>query len=166
MGLWIAISTIFFLVAAALWDCRFHRIPNKLLLAGMLISGGLQLVSGWPGLSSWVMGFVLGMACLLPFYAFGGMSAGDVKLMAVVGGFVGVKVIWVAIYSLLAGGVIGLSIIVISGSLSDFLHRYWVVLSLRSYIPAAEDDVAHRRFPYAVAILCGTLTMFLLSFWN
>lgn len=166
MEFWIAISTVSFLVIAALWDYLFHRIPNKLLLVGIVLSGGLQVFGGWPGLSSWVLGFLLGMACLLPFYAFGGMSAGDVKLMAVVGGFVGAEVLWVAVYSLLAGGVIGISIIAISGSLPSFLHRYWVMASLRSYIPATEDDVARRRFPYAVAILCGALAMFAFSFWN
>jgi prepilin peptidase CpaA len=104
-------------------------------------------------------GLLAGFALFIPFYALGGMAAGDVKLMAVVGAYLGaVDTFWAGAFSLIAGGALGVLYLVYRGQFSRFMVRYWAMASLRTRIPAEENDAARHRFPYAVAIAIGTLT--------
>ena len=86
------------------------------------------------------------------------MAAGDVKLMAMVGTFMAPQqALAASLLALMAGGVGGLLLIAAHGQLRQTLARYAVVLGARRYLPPGADEVAGRRFPYAVAILIGTL---------
>ena len=99
------------LLAVAVWsDLRQRRIPNQLILAGLVIGVlGQAFLNGGAGFAMAIAGAFTGLVCLLPFYANGGMGAGDVKLMAVCGAFIGpLMVIVAAMASLIVGGIIGL----------------------------------------------------------
>ena len=67
------------LIVAAWIDGRQLRVPNWLtfpmVLTGIAYS---TWVGGWAGLGGSLLGTVVGLACLLPLYAVGGMGAGDV----------------------------------------------------------------------------------------
>jgi prepilin peptidase CpaA len=67
-----------------------HRIPNSLVIMALAL-GLIEQLTLAPtlGLAYWVGGAGTGLAIFLPFYIGGGMGAGDVKLMAAVGGFLG-----------------------------------------------------------------------------
>ncbi len=93
------------LLAAALIDLQCRRIPNALNAAG-LIGGGLVLLAGlcggragWPVLvpprppGEALLGLLLGggLLLLVGLVSRGGMGAGDFKLAAVIGLFVGFK---------------------------------------------------------------------------
>src|ERR1022692_3110667 len=86
-------------------DLRQHRIPNPLIIIGLILGFAFQLAAGaahgvWWGL----LGAALGLVCFMPFYALRAMGAGDVKLMAVVGFFLGPKgLLYAVVFSLLAG---------------------------------------------------------------
>jgi prepilin peptidase CpaA len=88
-----SVSTIILLVmliSAVYSDLRRHRISNMLVIMILFLGLASQLGSaGSPGIVSWAGGFAVGLAIFLPFYIGGGMGAGDVKLMAAVGGFLG-----------------------------------------------------------------------------
>src|SRR3954463_5543588 len=78
------------LVEAAVIDGLKLRVPNWLtfhLVIGGLIYGAW--VYGAQGLLWALAGTVVGLATLLPLYSIGGMGAGDVKLMAGVGAWMG-----------------------------------------------------------------------------
>src|SRR5258708_376980 len=94
------------LTAAAYTDLRSHRIPNKLIVLGLIMAGVFQLVaSGAHGLLSGFLAAALGLGCFMPLYALRAMGAGDVKLMAVVGFFTSPRgVLYAVVLSLLAGG--------------------------------------------------------------
>ncbi len=69
-------------------DLQAHRIPN--LLTGLAACAGLLLQAtqaGMPGLLMSLAGIAVGVLFMLPFYALGGMGAGDVKLMGAIGSF-------------------------------------------------------------------------------
>ena len=148
-----------FLVGAVIYDLISHRLPNLYLLLGIL--GGLLLqawTAGGGGVVAYGSGLLAGFALFLPFYALGGMAAGDVKLMAAVGSYVGVQgVLWAAAYSLMAGGVLGIVYLVYKGCFGQFVTRYLAMAATRSRIAAEENDAARHRFPYAIAIAIGTL---------
>lgn len=148
-------------------DLKAHRIPNLLTLGGTLIAvtGNLAVYSS-DGLVSSLLGLAVGFAIFLPSYLIGGMAAGDVKLMAMVGAFVGLKGAVLATgLSLLAGGVIGLAFLVVKGGVGVWLRRFSMTARLflatgnirLSYLAPAPGEPAALRFPYAVAITVGTL---------
>lgn len=103
----ILISLSITVLVAALIDLREQRVPNWLtgsaLLCGFVLHG---LEFGMAGLGFAGLGMLCGFALLIPFYAVGGMGAGDVKLMAVVGAHLGAyAVFWVFLVTGIVGGV-------------------------------------------------------------
>jgi prepilin peptidase CpaA len=144
----------------AVWtDARAHRIPNLLVLIGIALGITGQVVSdGWFGLGNGLLGALIGFAIFIPLYALGGMAAGDVKLMAMVGTFMAPQqALLASLLALMAGGVGGLLLIAVHGQLRQTLIRYTVMLGTHRYLVPAKDEVAGKRFPYAIAILLGTL---------
>jgi prepilin peptidase CpaA len=155
------------LAAAALIDLRSHRVPNWISLGGTVLALGLYIAlpgAGREGLLTGLGGCAVGLAIFLPFYIKGGMGAGDVKLMAMAGTFLG------PYHALLAAG-LGLGMGSLLG-LTILLYRHGALLMARRYlstfqcltvtgkwcyVPPAADEPAAQRFPYAAAIAIGTL---------
>lgn len=148
------------LLGAVIYDLVSHRLPNYFLLLGLLAAFAAQAwTAGWSGVVSGGEGLLVGFSLFLPFYVLGGMAAGDVKLMAVVGSLLGVTgALWAVAYSLIAGMLLGILYLVGKGELGKFMARYWAMAGIRSYIPAENKDAARHRFPYALAIACGTVS--------
>ncbi len=150
--------------AATLTDIRSHRIPNVLSLGGMALGLALQFwTQGAAGMLAGLGGIGIGLLIFIPFYALGGMAAGDVKLMGAVGAFLGpVETLLAVAFTLMAGGVLAFFVLVIRNGALDFLRRYLsiahclLVTGRISYIPPAQGEAAMTRFPYALAILTGT----------
>ena len=155
------------LLAAALVDMRRHRVPNLISLGGLVIALGLNtwlLGLGTQGLLSALGGVLVALLIFLPFYAMGGMGAGDVKLMAMVGAFVDPRHAMLAAgLSLAAGSLMGLAILLYRRGALLMARRYastfqcLAVTGKWSYVPPSVDEPAAVRFPYAIAIALGTL---------
>src|SRR5215467_6431570 len=114
-------------LAAAVYDVRFRRIPNWLNVTGVVL--GLTLNSFlYQGISPNVFGFAglffalkgLGLAFIVYvfLYALRAMGAGDVKLMAAVGAIVGWED-WFGIFVVTAivGGIMALLLVIMRGRL-------------------------------------------------
>ncbi len=155
------------LVSAALIDMRRHRVPNLISLGGLVLGLGLNvwlLGPGTEGLLAALGGVLLGLLVFLPFYATGGMGAGDVKLMAMVGAYLDpLHALLAAGLSLAAGSLMGLGILLMRRGTGCMARRYestfqcLAVTGKWSYVPPAADEPAAARFPYALAIALGTL---------
>lgn len=147
------------LLGAVVYDLVSHRLPNYYLLLGLLVGLYYQVdMVGWSGLRIGGEGFLVGFAVFIPLYILGGMAAGDVKLMAVVGSFLDAHaVLWAAAFSFLAGGIMGIGYLIYKKGLGRLVMRYYAMAVTRTHISAAADDVARHRFPYALAIATGTL---------
>jgi len=141
-------------------DLRRHRIPNFLVGLGLALGlAGQAYVGGIGGLGDGALGMLIGFGVFLPLYALGGMAAGDVKLMAMVGSFMTpLFALWTALFSLIAGGLCCLLLVLVRGQVQQTLGRYWLMLRAQAYLPAAADEVAGKPFPFSIAILLGTLT--------
>ncbi len=144
---------------AVVGDLRNHRIPNMLILLGLGLGLAGQVYSAeLTGLGYGVVGMFIGFDVFVPMYALGGMAAGDVKLMAMVGTFLTPhEALSAALLSLVAGGVCGMLIVLVRGQLKQTLQRYWLILTAQAYFAPEADEVAGKPFPYSVAILSGTL---------
>lgn len=107
----ISLFVLMVLLFIAAWcDVGSYRIPNNLIVIGILSGLLLRLMSnGWSDLVPGVIGLFIGMLVLLPMYWLHVMGAGDVKLMGMTGVFLGpghVLGAWLA--TLLVGGVLAL----------------------------------------------------------
>jgi prepilin peptidase CpaA len=156
---------IVLVVIAAGWDLATRRIPNVLTfgaaLAAFFVHG---YVAGWSGLGASLAGWAVGVAFFLPFFALSGMGAGDVKLLAAVGAWIGAATtVWVALYSSIAGGVMALVVAAFSGYLMQAytnlfgLLMHWRVAGIR---PAPELMLSTHQGPrlaYAVPMLAGLM---------
>ncbi len=144
---------------AVVSDVRRHRIPNFLIALGLVLGLASQAFSaGITGLGDGLLGLLIGFGVFLPLYALGGMAAGDVKLMAMVGSFLAPHpALWTALFSLIAGGLCGLLLVLARGQAQQTLGRYWLMLRARTYMAAGPDEIAGKPFPYSIAILLGTL---------
>lgn len=84
------------LLGIAVTDARHYLIPDEFSLGGLVIGLLLSLRGGWDGLIFAMIGAAVGFALLLAV-AYGGekvfgkeaMGGGDIKMMAMVGAFVG-----------------------------------------------------------------------------
>jgi len=155
-----AAAFLFFAVAS---DLRFHRIPNWLTFPALLAA---LLASPWMGATSGpleaALGAALGFALLVGPYALGGMGAGDVKALMVLGAWLGpVSVFGAAVWAVIAGGVFGLMMLALRGELGAYARRWGRTLfntltSRRfSYEPPAAGSIASGGIPFAAAIAVG-----------
>jgi len=160
------------LVAAVVTDLRFRRIPNALVLVGMTLAfvthsftlamGSLPLA----GRTLWapLTGLLTGLASLFPLYLLRATGAGDVKLMGMVGAFIGVEpVLTATFYTFLAGGLLSLVFMLGRGVAAQtlanvrFLLTDWVLrASSGQGARLAPLHTTAARLPYAVAIALGT----------
>jgi prepilin peptidase CpaA len=169
-------------LTAAVWhDIKSRRIPNRLIVLGSLAaialhvsvqpgSGLFHAHAGGLGLLHSLAGFGVGLLLLLPFYALKTLGAGDVKLLAMVGAFVGAKaVVGVALLTMLAGGVLAMVVALWSGQLSQVIKNVQRMLRVTASVGLAgighdaNPALASAKLPYAVAIACGTLGQLLLA---
>src|ERR1051325_8486915 len=109
--------------AAAVIDLRTRRIPN--LLTATLAAVGVGLAAagfGRVGLGASILGWLLGLAFMMPGHIFGATGAGDVKLLAAAGALLGPKdTIYAFLYTAIAGGVLALVVAVARRRLSQTL---------------------------------------------
>ena len=95
-------------VVGAVKDVRGARIPNWLTYSGLgsaLAVRGVML--GWVGLKGGLTGLLLAGGIFYFLFLLGGMGGGDVKLMAAVGAWAGVRQVeTILIGSAIAGGII------------------------------------------------------------
>jgi len=158
------LSTLFLLMVllvAVVTDLRRNRIPNWLTF-GTLVCGLLLQYTflGSDGLMAGLAGAGMGLVLLIPFFLLGGMGAGDVKMMAAVGTLLGFKpVMMAAALSLCLAGLYALLLITLKGEWSSLLQRYFVSLRTSTYVAPAAGSVARQRFPFALAIAGGTLSV-------
>lgn len=157
----------YILLLAVFFDIRERRIPNPLIVAGL--AAGLVVsfqTMGMHGLIASSEGCLLGVAVFIPFFVLRQLGAGDVKLMGVVGAFVGVDAMFkVILYTLIAGGLVGAIALVGSGKLAPFFLNLRLWLASLGVSMGGKDAVSFARvadssvlrIPYALAIAMGAL---------
>jgi prepilin peptidase CpaA len=150
---------------AAVCDIRSRRIPNVLTFGAAGVAFVYYLVSGgFSGLGAAAAGWLVGAAVFFPFFAFGGMGAGDVKLMAALAAWLGpADAVWLAIFASIAGGVFAVIVALIHGYLRQAFENLWLmlthwrVLGVRAMTGLTIQDAQTPRLAYAVPILIGAV---------
>jgi prepilin peptidase CpaA len=150
---------------AMVTDLRSRRVPNALTLgaaaAALLYHA---LVGGWSGLGIALGGWIVGAALFFPIFALGGMGAGDVKLVAALGAWLGpLGAMHVALGAALAGGALAVLLTLRLGYLQSALRNlarlmnHWRSEGVTPMPGLTLRDSASPRLAYAVPIFVGTL---------
>ena len=144
-------------------DVRYRRIPNVLVLTALIAGLSINTVfGGLNGLGNSALGFGVAFIPMLLFHIFGGMGAGDVKLMGAIGSILGVGVMpMTLVLIVLLGGVLAIYTMVRSGIVFSTLHgvlRIFVGLLPGWEMPRFGTTPDRRHtIPYGVAIMVGSL---------
>lgn len=173
----VVLSALVILLGVVAWqDIKQHRISNRAVLVGVILGfmfnglmpqgqGFNSLAPGGLGWLAALTGLGMGMALLLPFYWLRAMGAGDVKLMGMVGAFLGPgQVLGAILGTFLIGGVMALVIALRAGAITRLLGNVkfmlldGVVKMTMGQVPTMEDlSQSVGKLPYAVAIAVGTV---------
>ncbi|MWJ26998.1 prepilin peptidase [Halomonas sp. ZH2S] len=153
-------------MTATVCDLKHRKIPNMVVLTGAAVGLLLGALAGPGGILTAVFGLLVGLAVLIPGYLLGFTGAGDAKLMAAVGTFLGpLGAFQAALASILAGSAIAIGYIVFAvlfRQTASPMARYGlmaktlVTTGRPIYIAPEKGEVMGRKFPFAVAIAIGT----------
>ena len=161
------------LTAAAI-DAQHRRIPNWLTFGAWLAALPLQVVihGVGDGVLVWVCGWLTGLAIFLPFYLLRGMAAGDVKLMAAVGAWLGAFMAFeIALATFVIGGIWALAFTLRHKRMAQLRRNLRDVLLTSGQIsreagaptPQADASWSVGTLPYGVAIAAGTIAVLFVS---
>ena len=150
------------LLVATVTDLQSRKIYNWLTFPAMLAGLVLNTVlGGLPGLEGSLLGFLAGTLVFVVGFFIGGMGAGDVKLMAAIGLWLGwPNTVAAVIYVTIVGAIVSLCAAAANGSLSKlFKNVYWFMVGLTvpgGKASAAIQESAAAPIPYGVSIAIGT----------
>lgn len=164
------------LLSMAVWhDIRNHRIPNAIVFSGAALGlllhsvlpaglGFAGAVPGGLGFAKSLAGLGIGLAALLPLYLLRATGAGDAKLMAMVGAFLGpLDAFGAVIGTFVAGALLAIAYGIKAGVLGRMARNIRIILYGAAARLAAVDGPAFdagtdsaAKVPYALAIALGT----------
>ncbi len=158
------------LVVAAVIDGAILKVPNWLTFPFILTGWAYGLLSGGAaGLGYSLLGTFVGMLLLLLLRNRGGMGAGDVKLLAGVGAWLGTGVtLYAFAATALVGGVMAIAMIAWSG---NWLKHYAMALQIINEWQTVRQPerlaaIARQRkpqmllLPYGIPMAVGSILYF------
>lgn len=161
------------LVLAAILDCRTLKIPNWLTGGGLLLglAGSalfpVQMGMWWSGS---LAGAGVGLLLMLPLYALKSTGAGDVKLMAMAGAFLGAPdICYAALATFITGGVAALGFALYKGALGRMFRQCLHMTQMATFSAAtgirppagAVPYQSAGKMPYGISIAIGTIAYIL-----
>ena len=148
---------------ACLADLGWRRIPNVVTFGGAALA--LVAAAATGGVSAFGLaaaGWLVGLLLFLPLFALGGLGAGDVKLLAALGAWLGPRdVVYVALYGAIAGGVFAVVLASSQGYLRTALRNlyalvtFWRVAGVRPMEGLTLDAAPGPRLVYTLPMSAG-----------
>lgn len=142
-----------------IYDFKARRIPNWITFGTLVVILLINLFKlNIGGVVNCILGFLMGILLLFIPYYFGGMGAGDVKLLGAIGAIVGFKdIISIFFYSSVVGLALSLIWIFLTPGHLKFL------LQTGQILPVVDKK---QKLPYGLAIMSGSFIYILLGSYN
>jgi prepilin peptidase CpaA len=141
------LALLFLLLFWALtFDILFRRIPNGVILIGVGcgLAGSFYSLGGLD-ITHALLGMLVGFGLFVLPYSKSLLGAGDVKLLAMVGIYLGPRLtMMAALYTLLAGGLVAIFYAFYKGVMKHSLNN---IVELKAGVS---------QIPYSIAISLGT----------
>lgn len=178
LGYWeITLAILIPGILYASWiDFAQRRVPNWLNAALALSGLTLQFAfGGWSGLALGAQGLLIGFAVLIVPWLMHGMGAGDVKLMAAIGAWLGP---WLTLLSFGAGAIIGgvaaIAMILSTGRAAYALVNLQTIMTKMKKFDTAFGEFGGAKtfgatsqlLPYGVPLTAGTICVLLTYYFG
>ena len=157
-------------VVTASTDIVCRRIPNPVIVIGLLAAFVVQAFLHGPvsGIGDALAGTLAGFALLIPLYLLRATGAGDVKLLAMIGAWVGpAMILYVALTAFIIGGAWSIAWTLLRGRMQQFLLNLWSITHGGWRLQQGPSDASGIKsvgtLPYGVAIAAGTLVTLFMS---
>jgi prepilin peptidase CpaA len=178
LGYWeVTLAVLIPATLYASWiDYSQRRVPNwlnaSLATAGLITQG---VFFGWQGVGIGALGLLTGLGLLALRWASPGLGAGDVKLMAAIGTWLGP---WLTLVSFAVGGIIGgaaaLVMIFATGrAIHAYLNLQTIMSKFRRLDTAFSEIGGAKTFgessqllPYGVPLTAGTIGVLLAHYFG
>lgn len=152
-------------MAACVWDLRTQRIPNVLTLSAAAAAIAVHAaMSGWSGAGTSAAGWLVGTALFFPLFALRGMGAGDVKLLAAFGAWLGPRdVIVVAMAAAIIGSFFAVALIIARRRTCQTvthisaMFSYWSIDGVRAVPGLTLAEPSRLTLCYSLPITAGAL---------
>ena len=159
------VMTLLVATVASVFDLRTRRIPNLLTFGGAALAIAYAgTAHGLAGLAHALEGWLVGLLIFFPLFLLGGLGAGDVKLMAGLGAWMGpAQALWMALYAALAGGVAAIVVALATGYLRTAVDNLYLLLvhfrvaGVRPHPDLTLERGKGPRLPYALPIAAGAI---------
>lgn len=163
---WLATALLLSLLAiAAVTDVRRHKIYNATTYPGILAGLAVNWVeAGRPGLEASLAGFAVCFGMMLVCFVLFNIGGGDVKLIGMIGAFLGLeKGVEAMLWTFVLGSIMGAAILIWQIGIGRIVSRtaghVRLVLRARSWIPLTDEEREPLRrwlflAPSAFAAVC------------
>ena len=132
-----------FIIWSVREDVKAFRIPNYLIIAGLIVGTGLLVIRGLAGdnIRDYILGTLAGLAGMMLLYIIRAVGAGDVKLFAVLGLLTGLEFV--------------VQLMVVSFITGLFIGVIELCFKRTSLVRVGSTGIEGHGFHYAVAVLIG-----------
>ena len=137
------VIALIFIIWSVRKDVKAFRIPNYLIITGLIVGTGILVIRGLTGedIRGYILGTLAGLAGMMLLYIIRAVGAGDVKLFSVLGLLTGLEfVVQLMVASLIAGLLTGI---------------VELCFKKTSMVRVGSTGIEGHGFHYAVAVLVG-----------
>lgn len=144
-------------------DFKGEKVSNRWIVFGICLGVFWEIRSfGATGIPRFAAGFLLPLFLLYPLFFIRALGAGDLKLLAVIGGFLGVRdLIPCMVFTFCFGACMALAILIARRSLAARLHYFFQyfqrLIRTGEILPYGEPGRRPENFHFTAAILPGVL---------
>ena len=137
------IIALVLVIVAAVHDLREFRIPNRLIVAGIVVGVSVIVIRAFTGeyIGNYILGTLAGLAGMMLLYIIRAVGAGDVKLFAVLGLLTGLEFV--------------VQLMVVSFITGLFIGVIELCFKRTSLVRVGSTGIEGHGFHYAVAVLIG-----------
>lgn len=137
-------------------DLRSRKIHNSLIIVlAIIVLVSLSISLQWSDFERGLLGMGMAVALCLPLFLTRVLGGGDLKLLVVFGLSTDWNtVLWVIVYSLFWGALLGVFRALLKGSALSLFTNIFGILSGK----VKSDSVSLHKIPYTVALIFAWLT--------